>query len=61
VREGGIGMSIADQVHAINATVPVKVLGIPAKFLPQGAADKILSQLGLDADGIVAAARSVLA
>ena len=61
VREGGIGMNIADQVHALAANVPVQVLGIPSKFLPQGAAEKILAQLGLDADGIVAAARSVLA
>lgn len=61
VRDGGIGMNIADQVHALAATVPVQVLGIPAKFLPQGAAEKILAQLGLDADGIVAAARTVLA
>jgi 1-deoxy-D-xylulose-5-phosphate synthase len=61
VRDGGIGMNIADQVHALAANVPVQVLGIPSKFLPQGAAEKILAQLGLDADGIVAAARSVLA
>jgi 1-deoxy-D-xylulose-5-phosphate synthase len=60
VRDGGIGMSIADEVHALRATVPVHVLGIPAKFFPQGAADKILAQLGLDAAGIVATARTVL-
>ena len=58
IREGGIGMTIADQVHAISASVPVKVLGLPAKFIPQGSADRILAQLGLDADGIAAAARS---
>ena len=59
VREGGIGMTIADRVHAIAANVPVKVLGLPAKFIPQGSADRILAQLGLDADGIAAAARSM--
>ncbi len=56
IREGGIGMSIADQVHAISHAVPVEVLGIPAKFIPQGNADKILAQLGLDAAGVAAAA-----
>ena len=61
VREGGIGMSIADQVRAVTPTVPVQVLGIPSKFLPQGSAEKILAQLGLDADGIESAARSLLA
>ena len=57
VREGGIGMTIADQVHALAPNVPVHVLGLPAKFIPQGSADRILAQLGLDADGIAAAAR----
>jgi 1-deoxy-D-xylulose-5-phosphate synthase len=61
VREGGIGMSIADRVRDVNPTVPVQVLGIPSKFLPQGSADKILGQLGLDADGIVTAAQTLLA
>ena len=40
--------------------MPVHVLGIPAKFIPQGSADRILAQLGLDADGIAASARSLL-
>jgi 1-deoxy-D-xylulose-5-phosphate synthase len=61
IRDGGIGMTIADQVHALAATVPVQVLGIPAKFLPQGSAEKILAQLGLDAAGIAAAASQLLA
>jgi 1-deoxy-D-xylulose-5-phosphate synthase len=60
VRDGGIGMTIADQVHEVSATVPVHVMGIPAKFLPQGSADKILARLGLDADGIAAAATTLL-
>ncbi len=60
VRDGGIGMSIADQVHALRSDVPVQVLGIPSKFLPQGSADTIHAQLGLDADGIVTTARTLL-
>jgi 1-deoxy-D-xylulose-5-phosphate synthase len=61
IRDGGIGMTIADQIHALATDVPVQVLGIPAKFLPQGSADQILASLGLDADGIAAAARELLA
>ena len=60
VRDGGIGMTIADQVHAITADVPVEVLGIPTQFIPQGKADHILARLGLDADGIAASVRSLV-
>ena len=60
VRDGGIGMTIADQVHALAAAVPVHVLGIPSAFIPQGSADRILARMGLDADGIVAAAHTLL-
>ncbi|MFN6121568.1 MAG: 1-deoxy-D-xylulose-5-phosphate synthase, partial [Actinomycetes bacterium] len=41
IRDGGVGMTIADQVHEIAPSVPVRTLGIPAKFIPQGSADKI--------------------
>ena len=61
IRDGGIGMTIADHVHALSCTVPVRVLGIPAKFISQGSAESILAQLGLDAAGIAAAANAMLA
>jgi 1-deoxy-D-xylulose-5-phosphate synthase len=61
IREGGIGFTIADQVHAITAKVPVRSLGLPARFIQQGAADRILAQLGLDANGLATAARELLA
>jgi 1-deoxy-D-xylulose-5-phosphate synthase len=57
IRDGGIGMTIADQVHATAPHVPVEVLGLPSRFIPQGKPDRILAQLGLDADGIAAAVR----
>ena len=59
VREGGIGMSIADRVHGITPTTHVEVLGIPTRFIPQAKPDRILAQLGLDADGVVAAIRGL--
>src|SRR4029453_855714 len=53
IRDGGIGMTIAGQLREI-ADVPVEVLGLPCRFIPQGKPDRILTQLGLDADGIAA-------
>jgi 1-deoxy-D-xylulose-5-phosphate synthase len=61
VRDGGIGMTIADEVHAIDPLTPVEVLGLPTRFFPQGSADRILAQLGLDAPGLAASARALLA
>lgn len=57
IRDGGVGMSIADQVHEMSPTTPVHVMGIPSTFIPQGQAEHILARLGLDANGIVAAVR----
>jgi 1-deoxy-D-xylulose-5-phosphate synthase len=58
VREGGIGMTIADRIGAIAPAVPVHVRGIPAQFIPHAASpDHILGQLGLDAEGIARAIR----
>jgi 1-deoxy-D-xylulose-5-phosphate synthase len=55
IREGGIGMAIADHL-----TVPTRVLGIPTKFIPQAKPDAILAQLGLDASGIVRTVREMV-
>ncbi|MEN9506057.1 MAG: 1-deoxy-D-xylulose-5-phosphate synthase [Actinomycetota bacterium] len=60
IRDGGIGSMIADQVRAITPTTPVRILGVPTRFIPQAKPDKILAALGLDADGIADAARSLL-
>ena len=61
IRDGGIGMTIADQVHTTSCAVPVHALGIPARFIPHGSADRIMAQLGLDTDGILVAANALLA
>jgi 1-deoxy-D-xylulose-5-phosphate synthase len=59
IREGGIGMSIAAAVGAVAPAVPVRVLGVPTRFIPQAKPDAILARLGLDADGIARAVRDV--
>ncbi|MEY4229351.1 MAG: 1-deoxy-D-xylulose-5-phosphate synthase, partial [Actinomycetota bacterium] len=60
IRDGGIGSTMADRVHEITATVPVTILGVPTKVIPQAKPDTILAAMGLDADGIAAAVRTLL-
>jgi 1-deoxy-D-xylulose-5-phosphate synthase len=52
VRDGGVGMTIADQVRAQAPGTRVVSLGLPSRFIPHGDAQRIIAQLGLDADGI---------
>jgi 1-deoxy-D-xylulose-5-phosphate synthase len=59
IRDGGIGMSIADAVCALDQSIRTDVLGLPTKFIPHDPkSDAILSRFGLDADGIVALVRN---
>ena len=60
--DGGVGSHMAAAIMtAATARMPIVVqLGVPAKFIPHGKPDRILARLGLDADGLVAAVRSVL-
>jgi 1-deoxy-D-xylulose-5-phosphate synthase len=60
VREGGIGVAIADRIGVERPEVPVETLGLPTKFIPQGEAHHILAQFGLDADGIERTVRECL-
>ncbi len=64
VREGGVGSAIADQLaeHTLGEQEPrVRVLGTPVAYLAHGKPDAILAELGLDRDGIMASAASLLA
>ena len=60
VREGGIGMGMADAIRQLEPNRAVSVLGIPSKFIPQGNADKIMASIGLDAAGIERAVRAAV-
>jgi 1-deoxy-D-xylulose-5-phosphate synthase len=60
LREGGVGMAIADQINQINHTTRVSVLGVPTKFISHAKPDQIFAQLGLDASGITSHAVSLL-
>ena len=55
IRDGGIGMMLADAVTNIQGSVNprIEVLGLPTKFMTQAKPAVILKQLGLDADSLV--------
>jgi 1-deoxy-D-xylulose-5-phosphate synthase len=63
LRDGGVGAAVADRVAEACAggTAPrVRVLGTPTAYIAHGKPDDILADLGLDAAGIAASARSLL-
>lgn len=55
LRDGGVGSAIADALRDLAPVggPPVRVLGVPSAYLPHGKPDALLSQLGLDVDGVV--------
>ncbi len=58
------GRLLADRISRLaEDRVPprVSVLGTPVEYLPHGKPDAILAELGLDADGIAAEARRLVA
>jgi 1-deoxy-D-xylulose-5-phosphate synthase len=59
IRDGGIGMSMFDQIGVLSPELPVEVLGVPIQFIPHGDPKQILARFGLDAAGIVATVRSM--
>jgi 1-deoxy-D-xylulose-5-phosphate synthase len=64
IREGGVGALITDRIAVADPHVApprVRVLGTPIAYIPQGKPDAILSELGLDAAGLEAEARALVA
>jgi 1-deoxy-D-xylulose-5-phosphate synthase len=59
IRQGGIGMAIADRVIDLDPHTRFEVLGVPIEFIAHGSQPQILARLGLDADGIVGAVTSL--
>jgi 1-deoxy-D-xylulose-5-phosphate synthase len=53
IGDGGVGSTMATAIHAIDPTCRVDILGVPTKFIPHAKPDRVLAQIGLDADGIV--------
>lgn len=55
---GGAGSAVAEALAAAGVTVPILHLGLPDLFLDHGDPNFLLSHVGLDAAGIVAAVRA---
>ena len=62
LRDGGAGSGVAAALEQCESgeRPPVRVLGIPCSYIPHGKPDAILTQLGLDADGIASEVRAGL-
>jgi len=59
-RQGGAGTGIETALHDMDAQCRVEVMGVPVSYIPHAKPDKILSELGLDAPGIVATVQRLL-
>ncbi len=57
---GGLGSAVAEVVVESGKGCAFKKLGIPDKFAPIGLHEDIMSDLGIDANGIIAAVREVM-
>lgn len=57
---GGFGSAVLEAANAAGVrTDHIRVLGIPDRFIEHGSRDELLSELGLDVDGMAATARSM--
>jgi 1-deoxy-D-xylulose-5-phosphate synthase len=64
LRDGGVGTMVATALAdrcGTEAAPRCVLLGVPTRFVPHGKQDRILAQLGLDAEGIARAVREALA
>ncbi|MFJ4805903.1 1-deoxy-D-xylulose-5-phosphate synthase [Streptomyces murinus] len=52
-RAGGAGTAIAQALADTGSTVPVRVLGLPGRFIPHGTRSELLAQAGLSRNGII--------
>ena len=60
VASGGFGSAVTELLTSDGVTVPIVRMGLPDQFIEHGAQAALLGQLGLDADGIAAAALALL-
>jgi 1-deoxy-D-xylulose-5-phosphate synthase len=56
---GGFGAGLLELLAEAGVQVPVRVMGLPDRYLEHGPQGPLLSSFGLDAAGIAAAARQV--
>jgi 1-deoxy-D-xylulose-5-phosphate synthase len=61
LRIGGAGAGVRDALGERDADCRVRVLGVPTEYIPHGDPDDIHAGFGLDAAGIAASVRKLLA
>ncbi|MBT4356144.1 MAG: 1-deoxy-D-xylulose-5-phosphate synthase [Proteobacteria bacterium] len=59
--KGGAGAGIAEVLSAAGCPTPILILGLPDQHVDQGETGPVLTDLGLDAAGIVASVRKRMA
>jgi len=52
IKAGGFGTAVVEALEDMNIQVPVKIMGIPDKFIEQGPRAQLLADCGLDVDSI---------
>ena len=57
---GGLGSAVAEVIVEAGKGCAFKQLGVPDKFAPIGLHEDIMSMLGIDQNGIIAAVREVM-
>jgi 1-deoxy-D-xylulose-5-phosphate synthase len=64
IRTGGAGTFLVDAMRSLpdldRPVPPVRMLGLPMEYIPQGKPDAILAALGLDAAGVAASVNAAL-
>jgi 1-deoxy-D-xylulose-5-phosphate synthase len=57
---GGLGSAVLELLAARNLATPVRLVGLPDRYLEHGSSDALRRSVGLSAEGVVAAAREML-
>jgi 1-deoxy-D-xylulose-5-phosphate synthase len=57
---GGFGSGVLELLATAGVAAPVRVMGLPDRFVEHGAPATLLSGFGLDAEGVAGAARALL-
>jgi 1-deoxy-D-xylulose-5-phosphate synthase len=52
---GGAGGAVNECLAARGIMIPIKNIGLPDRFIDQGSRDELLSNVGLDAEGVLSA------
>lgn len=58
---GGAGSGIAEFLRSINNSTPIKIMGLPDKFIDHGEHKQMLTDCNLDAQGIINVANAYFA